>query len=188
MNRQYDDLLALTDRKPSFFQQGGVPRWTAFRAGESTGIYAVDCAIVEIACQLCDTRFHVLMESDSRDRKTILERIQSNNLHYLDPPNVGCCPGGASTTSETIRVLEYWAREESFLWKRDTSAEVKFRRFQDPWTPEMRARAQAIVDDPSTEERVRTDMKAGIEADEERRGIVLAEPDPVYVTDFVSAS
>ena len=88
MNRHYDDLLALADRKPSFFQQGGVPRWTPFQAGDSTSPYTVDCAIVEIACQLCDMRFHVLMESGSRDKQTILERIRAKGLWYLDPPNV----------------------------------------------------------------------------------------------------
>lgn len=188
MHRQYDDLLALTDRKPSFFQQSGVPRWATFRAGESTGIYAVDCAIVEIACQLCDTRFHVLMESSSRDKPTILERIRAKSLEFRDPPNVGCCGGGASTTAETVRVLEYWSREETFRWKRDPSAEVAFRRFQDPWTDEMRDRAAAIIADPSTEEGVRRDMEAGLAADQERRNASVEEPEPVYATEFVSAA
>jgi len=188
MNRPYDDLLALSDRKPSFFQQGGIPRWAPFQAGYSTSPYTVDCAIAEIACQLCDTRFHVLMESGSRDKETILQRIRAKNLQYLDPPNVGCCRGGPSMTAETIRVLEYWAREETFQWKRDPEAEVVFRRFQDPWTEEMRDRAAAIIADPATENQIRLDMQAGLDADDERRTVAVTEPAPEYATEFVSAS
>ena len=188
MNRHYDDLLTLADRKPSFFQQGGVPRWTAFQAGDSTSPYTVDCAIVEIACQLCDMRFHVLMESGSRDKQTILERIRAKSLWYLDPPNVGCCRGGTSMTSETVRVLEYWERAETFQWKRNPEAEVAFRRSQDPWTEEMRARAAGIIADPEIEEQIRSDMKAGLEADDERRSTAVTEPEPQYATEFVSAS
>ncbi len=188
MHRHYDDLLALTDRKPSFFQQSGVPRWSAFQAGDSTSPYTVDCAIVEIACQMCDMRFHVLMESGSRDKQTVLQRIHDRTLAFRDPPNVGCCRGGASTTSETVRVLEYWAREETFHWKRDPSAEVAFRRFQDPWTDDMRARAEEIISDPATEEGVRRDMKAGLASDDERRSASMEEPEPVYATAYVSAS
>lgn len=188
MDRHYEDLLGLTDQKPSFFQQGGVPRWTPFQAGDSTSPYTVDCAIVEIACQMCDTRFHVLMESGSRDRETILQRIQAKNLQYLDPPNVGCCRGGPSTTSETVRVIEYWARQETFQWKRDPQAEVAFRRFQDPWTEEMRVRAADIIADPETEQQMRLDMQAGLDADDERRTAAVTEPAPEYATEFISAS
>jgi hypothetical protein len=91
-------------------------------------------------------------------------------------------------TSETVRVLEYWAREEAFQWKRNPEAEVIFHRFQDPWTQEMRDRAAAIIADPETEERIRLDMQAALDAEEERRAVAVTEPEPKYATDFVSAS
>jgi hypothetical protein len=185
MNRSYDDVLALTDRKPSFFQAGGFPRWEDFRPGASTDVYARDCAIAEIACQLCDTRFHVLMESTSRDRRTIREEIHDRTLAYRDPPNVGCCSGGPSMTSETVRVLECWERMEGFQWRRDASAEVHFRRFQDPWTDDMRERAQAMADDPAIEEDLRRTMREGLLADDERRTASYeAAPEPTYASEF----
>jgi hypothetical protein len=189
MNRSYDDILGLTERKPSFFQTGGVPRWGAFEPGVSTDIYARDCAIAEIACQSCDMRFHVLMESTSRDKHTVAEDIRGGVLAYRDPPNVGCCASGPSMTSETIRVIEYWERQETFQWRRDPSLEISFRRYSDPWTPEMLERARAIAADPEMDEATRTMMRDGLAAEDERRGAPEEPmPDPIYATEFETAA
>jgi len=184
MNRQYDDLLALTDRKPSFFQMGGVPRWEDFQPGSSTGVSTVDCAIAEISCQLCDTRFHVLMESSRSDKQTILEAIRAMTLAYRDPPNTGCCRAGPSMTSEMVRVLEYWERIETFHWKRDPSAEVAFRRSQDPWTEAMRERAAQVMADPETEDSLRVSIRESLAADDERIAAATDEPAPTYASEF----
>ena len=189
MNRRYDDLLSMSDRKPSFFQAGGVPRWSDFRAGESTDKYAHDCAIVEIACQLCDMRFHVLMESTSRDRKTIAEAIRGNALYYRDPPNVGCCDAGPSMTSLTIAVVEYWRREETFLWRRDPSLEVAFRQIGDPWDAETIERARAMIASEDIDDATRETLKAGLANEEARAGTpVEAAPERVYASEYRTAA
>lgn len=188
MKRAYDDLLSLTGRKPSFFQAEGVPRWADFQPGDSTSPYAVDCAIVEIACQLCDMRFHVLMESTSRDRTTVEEQIRTSTLAYRDPPNVGCCPGGPSTTSETVRVIEYWRRQRTFTWERDGTLETAFRRVGDPWTPDMRRKADEMLADPSTEEDMRSSIRESIEAADARAETVAEDQPLQYASEFRTAA
>lgn len=185
MKRAYDDILSLTDRKPSFFQKDGVPRWADFRPGESTGTSTCDCAIVEIACQLCDARFHVLMESTSIDRMTIAEAIRGNTLRYLDPPNVGCCRSGPSMTSTTIRVIEYWERQHAFQWRRDASLEMAFRQPGDPWDAEAMEKARAMIASDDIDEPTRDTLKRGL-AQEEARAHMPAEPsdEPVRFSEF----
>jgi len=54
MHRRYDDLLSLADRKPSFFQAGGVPRWARFNPETSTSPYASEAAIVEFGFRMTE--------------------------------------------------------------------------------------------------------------------------------------
>ena len=188
MNRSYDDLLSLTDRKPSFFQSAGVPRWGAFRPQDSTGVYARECAIAEIACQACDTRFHVLFERGSGEPE-IAERIGRSQLAYRDPPNVGCCASGPTMTSETLRVIEYWRREPyPDGWTRDPSLETAFRRFDDPWSDEMRDMAKGIVDDPEREASEREQMRSALAWDDERRASPRDRPEPTYASEYQSGA
>lgn len=152
MKRYYGDILSRIPEAPTFFEMGGVPRWGEFTPRESADPYAQEVALVEISCQLCDTRFNVLFEHRSHHQgPSIAETIDKGELRYRDPPNVGCCDSGATMSSETVRVVEYWTRDGGEFhteWQRHPAKEVAFRRIRDPWTPEMRARAQAMIDDP----------------------------------------
>jgi hypothetical protein len=169
MNRRYEDLLSMTDEKPSFFQRDGVPRWERFEPGRSNGVYAVEVAIMEIACQGCDDRFHVMMERDSHeDRKTLGERIAGKTIHYGDPPNVGCCDAGPTMNSEPVRIVEFWRREK-FEWSRDPSLEIAFARWDDPMTDVARAITEAQLELEDINPAVKSSIRSLLAADDEKR-------------------
>lgn len=188
MNRSYEDLLSLTSEPPAFFQKHGVPRWGAFEPGTSTDVYAVEAVTLEISCQACDARFHVLMERRSHgEPKTLAERIRDGSLHYGDPPNVGCCLSGSSMNSEPVRVLGYWSRE-SFEWTRDPSLEIAFRRYGDPLTQKMRDRSQELIDDPATSEEDVALLKQSLQRDDEERANPSPQGEPVAYSAYREAA
>ena len=51
-------------------------------------------------------------------------------LHYGDPPNVGCCPAGRTMTCIDLRVLQFWARERS-KWERCPELEIELEKMED---------------------------------------------------------
>lgn len=185
MNRSYEDLMALTSVKPSFFQKDGVPRWGAFQPGTSTDVYAVEAVIMEISCQSCDGRFHVLMERRSHGEPTTLaQRIADGSIHYGDPPNVGCCPGGPSMNSEPVRILEYWSRER-MDWTRNSSLEVPMRRMGDPMTDAMREDMRARMESPETSEEIVELIRDALLTDDERRATPPSTEKPVEHSEYV---
>ena len=142
MNPEYDDITSRIAEPPSFWQKGGVPRWGGFTPDASPSIYADEVALAEIACQSCGTRFHVCFHQDRHERRGAMrEAILDRSLHYGDPPNTGCCLGGASMNSVPLRVLEYWHRShEEFVvdgqvynyaayaeWRREADLEISIR-------------------------------------------------------------
>ena len=113
MYPSYDDITSRIVEKPSWWQEGGVPRYGEFHPDRSSSIYAREVVLVEIACQSCDTRFRVVFTADQMDQfegRGIAERIRDCTIHYGDPPNTGCCPAGPTMNSEPIAVIEYWSK------------------------------------------------------------------------------
>lgn len=130
MHHDYQDILALTDQPPVFWQQGGVPRFAAFSPQAVPDIYADEAALVQIRCQVCGHPFDVCFTSSATDRLArsfrvarnaskaakiseryrISEQVRAGTLHYGDPPNVGCCPAGPTMSSEAVRVIEFHRR------------------------------------------------------------------------------
>lgn len=119
-----------------------MPRYDDFQPEGSTGVYASEAVLAEIACQACETTFLVLIETAASDLR-LANQIREETLHYGDPPNAGCCGRGGSMQSEMIRVVEYWLRHDKkfitdgqivssqyFQWARDASLEGPF---SDPW-------------------------------------------------------
>ena len=139
MHRQYNDIINRIASPPIWWQEAGVPRYDQFDPHISAGVYANEAAFAEIACQVCETTFLVLIETPAADR-SIAAKITSQTLEYGDPPNVACaCGGSASTSSIMIRVVEYWARADQkyvqdgividnrfYQWVRDKSLEIAF--------------------------------------------------------------
>lgn len=133
MHQCYDDILNAIPGDPLWWQAGGVPRYAPFSPEVIPDIYADETALVEIACQSCDTRFHVCFTSSKMhrimkalqikgdpqdagelsDRLTLANAITEQTIHYGDPPNIGCCPAGPTMNSVPIRVIEYWSRHHA---------------------------------------------------------------------------
>lgn len=133
MHQHYHDILALTDRKPVWWQEGGIPRFCEFAPQELPDIYADEAAILLIKCQACGEKFYVSMSTNqstrfgtalrnangnneralaAQDKYSIAARIRAGTLHWGDPPNIDCCASGASMTSELIQVVEYHRRRD----------------------------------------------------------------------------
>lgn len=148
MNRNYSDIIDRIGMPPVWWEAGGVPRYNSFDPKESTGVYAAEAALVEVATQGCETTFLVLFESSNRSGE-IANDIRNESLEYGDPPNVYCCNGACSAMSSVaIRVVEYWrqgghtggseyVRDNVIIdyaayseWRRDPALEVVF---QEPW-------------------------------------------------------
>jgi hypothetical protein len=113
MHPSYEDITSRIAERPSWWQSGGVPRYGDFHPGSSSSIYAREVALVEIACQSCDTRFRVVFDADQMDqyeRRGVGDLIRNGSIHYGDPPNTGCCASGASMNSIPVAVIEYWSR------------------------------------------------------------------------------
>lgn len=67
MHPTYDDITGRIAEAPSWWQEGGVPRYGEFSPDRSSSIYAREVALVEIACQACGTRFKVVFTADQMD-------------------------------------------------------------------------------------------------------------------------
>ena len=130
MYTSYDDILALTAEPPKWWDECAVPRFCNFEPSKVANIYCDEVALVEITCQGCRRAFQVAFSRgrlDDGDRFHIA--IPLRQMHYGDPPNVGCCGSGPTMNSEPRRVVEYWARGfanpmDFINWKRDRSLEI----------------------------------------------------------------
>jgi len=130
MNCTYDDILALFDGAPKWWDEYAVPRFCDFAPDKVANIYADEVALAEVTCQGCHRPFPVAFSRHiGYGGARFAEAIPAREMHYGDPPNVGCCGVGATMNSEPRRVLEYWSRNfadpRAFMkWHRDPSLEI----------------------------------------------------------------
>jgi hypothetical protein len=124
MHNDYRDIRERIAEPPGWWDEAGVPRYGAFAPVKIWNVYAREVALMKIACQACGTLFEVALSSGRAPE--IADAIRSNELHYGDPPNTGCCVGGDTMNSTPLRVLGYWRRDQTtgFEWQRDRSLEV----------------------------------------------------------------
>lgn len=117
MLHHYNDIRSRISEPPKWWDEEGVPRYVDFAPDEVANIYAQEVALVDIACQSCGTRFKVAFSwaniewhngAPELHKRLTPEHIV--NLHYGDPPNVGCCPAGATMNCDDLRVLEFWRK------------------------------------------------------------------------------
>lgn len=146
MHESYEDIRAKIPESPQWFDENAVPRYCNFEPRRCANIYADEAALAEITCQGCGQRFCVAFSQDrmtefKRGGKSLADDIRAKELHYGDPPNIGCCAAGPTMNSEPRRVLEYWHRNNpeyvrdgivtnvvSYMeWRRDSSLEVDIR-------------------------------------------------------------
>ena len=129
MHCDYSDIRNLIKNPPCWWDENSVPRYCDFRPECVADIYADEAALVEIACQACEHKFEVAF-SRSREQgwnpsAFLYEQIEKKAIHYLDPPNIGCCEVGPAMSSVPKRVLQYWSRlNTSREWRRDRRFEI----------------------------------------------------------------
>lgn len=111
MHNTYDDILTRVPDPPVWWDSNGVPRWCNFHPSKCPDIYADEAVLLRIACQGCGTQFDVELHSSRYDKRRLSEAPQE--IFYGDPPNVGCCPAGATMSSVSLHVIEFWQRGPS---------------------------------------------------------------------------
>lgn len=127
MKNCYDDILRLTSEAPRWFDEYAVPRFCDFSPRAVANIYAKECCLCLIRCQQCHREFKVAFSWHLLDGEPNLAKaIQTKQIHYGDPPNIGCCDAGPTMNSEPLHVLEYWLheREPDYEWVRHPELEV----------------------------------------------------------------
>ena len=120
MLHHYEDIRSRIAEPPKWWDEEGVPRYCEFSPHEAANIYARQVALVEIACQACGERFLVAMSAGPFRADALAGEIERGVLHYGDPPNVGCCPAGATMNCDDLRVVEFWRNDATtgYEWQR----------------------------------------------------------------------
>lgn len=109
----YDDISDRIAESPKWWDENGTPRYVEFGTAHVADPYCDEAALLEIACQGCGRRFMVAMTSNRHlphRADSVVADINARELHYGDPPDVGCCAAGYTMNSVPLRVVQYWSR------------------------------------------------------------------------------
>lgn len=118
MKPNYRDIIEKAG-EPRWFDENGVPRYVDFHPNRCVIAGAQEAFLVEVQCQGCGISFSVALTWKNEDRSVYgrtlppldkLTKTGGNNLHYGDPPNVGCCASGPTMSSDFHRIVEAWIR------------------------------------------------------------------------------
>ncbi len=128
MKNPYSDIRDRIDELPQWWDENGVPRYCDFTADETADIYVDECVLMLIRCQNCGQEFHVCLSNNKsysqyEGNSNLGELIKRKEIHYGDPPNIGCCPSGPTMNSVPVKILEYWTRHQ-LQWLRNESFEI----------------------------------------------------------------
>jgi hypothetical protein len=131
MKTRYSDILSRTSEKPEWWDDNGVPRYGAFHPDLAPNPYANEVVLYLIGCQACGTLFKVSRTWDKYSIDPVTGRappsLMIQDLYYGDPPNSGCCNAGPTMSSESLKVLEFWAREGgSWVRKRELEIDLEY--------------------------------------------------------------
>lgn len=136
MKALYEDILALTDKSPDWYDMDGVPRFAEFHPSLCPNIYAKEVILLEIQCQDCDRRFKVEMHwSHHGGKQSISKAIEADDLgyiHYSDPPRHSkhgdrLCYAGDTMNSEQVRIVEFWSKANPIgEWQRKPEYEIEW--------------------------------------------------------------
>lgn len=117
----YNDIIDRIDEEPKWWDERGVPRYCEFKPNVVANIYAKEVVFLLIACQSCRHTFKVAMSCSSMtlvlDGFPLKDQVKNQSIHYGDPPNTGCCPGGATMNCDDLKVLEFW-HQLKMEWER----------------------------------------------------------------------
>lgn len=135
MKASYRDVLEAAHPKlPLWWDMHGVPRFVPYAPGLQS-IYAREEALLQVSCQGCGRMFEVgvyddpLVGSDvTREGGLMRSGLEAGQeLYYGDPPNV-CCRVGATMSSLSRRVIQFWTRgaDSAGRWVRRPELELFF--------------------------------------------------------------
>lgn len=127
----YEDIHALTDSPPEWWDANGVPRYAPFHP-TMLGVYDKWAVLVMIRCQSCRRVFHVgegfsayaFTHMDWEDNDGVTQPSLPwicDGYHFGDPPAHGGCVG-MTMNSVPVRILEGWEKQ-NFEWVRDPEVE-----------------------------------------------------------------
>ena len=105
MKQNYRCILFRIQETPKWYDENGVPRYEEFTPYSCADFYCKECALIQVSCACCGTKFNVAVSSGLYDKNDLSKR---STLCYGDPPNIGCCEEGVSTVSNVEKVLEFW--------------------------------------------------------------------------------
>jgi hypothetical protein len=133
MNNSYSEIIEAMG-PPKWWNEHAAPRYCDFSPSEAASIYADEVVLALIECQGCGAAFRVCFSQTKFDirgsARSLASYIADGDLHYGDPPNIGCCPAGPTMNSIPRRVLEFWTRLRTPLaeWERRPQLEVALSR------------------------------------------------------------
>ncbi|WP_226550745.1 hypothetical protein [Celeribacter naphthalenivorans] len=107
----YEDILSRIFEPVLWFDENAVPRYSDFSPDRVANIYAQEVVLLLIRCQACCREFRVALSS-SEIKPVLASKIEAQALRFGDPPNVQCCPTGPTMNSISVRVLEYWFKQQ----------------------------------------------------------------------------
>lgn len=141
MHHHYNDITDRIGSKPKWWDEHAVPRYCDFHPDQTANIYANEVVLLLIACQDCGHEFPVCMSqsrgemamraynilvekhmrkptdeefSGQMERWSLASQIETDTIHYGDPPNAcppSCC-AGSTMNSIPLRVLQYWRHKK----------------------------------------------------------------------------
>lgn len=125
MKPEYNDILSRIEENPLWYDQNGCPRYDKFHPN-MCDIYCKEAVLLLISCQNCGKEFKVGIYDNRLKPIFFSERVaKGENLHYGDPPDIGCCPAGPTMSSNTKQILEFW-KQDKFNWIRVPELEKTF--------------------------------------------------------------
>ena len=157
MHYDYADILALTTKRPLWFDKHGCPRFVPHHPKHSPDIYAAEVVLLRIACQNChreidvqmtwstgDTMHMYMISNGERQAEVqkisqqgwLRTQIENKSIHYGDPPAHNCpdtgdyCHAGCTMNCYDLKVLEYWSKKQ-WEWKREPELEVELEAIPD---------------------------------------------------------
>lgn len=145
MKARYEDIRALTDKEPDWWDDNGTPRFMPFHPGLDPDIYCDEVMLYEISCQDCGQKFLVSRSQSTGtkmnyylrnkiepdDMSVVIKNwIKSDEksppIHYGDPPVHDCI--GDTMNCEDLRIVEFWVKNAStrYNWARLKELEISF--------------------------------------------------------------
>lgn len=111
MKQSYDDIRDIIAKPPIWYDENGVPRYSAYHPSSGPNIYDREAVLFEVECQACQERFEVALSLDPHSGlvSCLADRITHKTLHYEDPPIHHCM--GDTMNSVPKKTLQVWRRE-----------------------------------------------------------------------------